>query len=114
MSHHQYHNDGLAVTPFRPGWLLAGLVVFGISFGFIEAVVVVDLRAILGPVAGWTGALSAGEIFPMIGIDRLEQADPTAARLMRIEICARPQPWHCSRVRAWQPAGPCSNDSRHS
>ena len=74
------------MTPFRPGWLLAGLVLFGIGFGFVEAVVVVDLRAILSPAAGWTGPLSAGEIFPMIPIDRLEQADPVAARLMKIEV----------------------------
>ncbi len=74
------------MTPFRPGWLLAGLVLFGIGFGFVEAVVVVDLRAILSPAAGWTGPLSAGEIFPMIPIERLDQADPVAARLMKIEV----------------------------
>jgi hypothetical protein len=74
------------MSPFRPDWLLAGLVLFGIGFGFVEAVVVVDLRAILSPSAGWTGPLSANELFPWIPRDRLERADPTAARLMKIEV----------------------------
>ncbi len=50
-------NAILPATPymrFRPGWLLAGVVLFGIGFGFVEAVVVVDLRAILAPVTGRT------------------------------------------------------------
>ena len=36
-------------APYRPAWVLAGLYLFGIGFGFVEAAVVVDLRAILGP-----------------------------------------------------------------
>ena len=65
---------------------MAGLVLFGIGFGFVEAVVVVDLRAILSPAAGWSSPLSADELFPMIPLERLEEADPAAARLMRIEV----------------------------
>ncbi len=77
---------GLAVPPFRSGWLLAGVVLFGIGFGFVEAVVVVDLRAILTSVAGQTDPLSPDEIFPLIPMDRLERSDPVAARLMKIEV----------------------------
>jgi hypothetical protein len=85
-NHHQCDGAGLVTTPFRPGWLLAGVVLFGIGFGFVEAVVVVDLRAILAPVAGRADRISADEIFPMIPMDRLERADPVAERLMRIEV----------------------------
>ena len=74
------------MPPFRPGWLLAGVVLFGIGFGFVEAVVVVDLRTILTAVTGRTDPLSADEIFPMIPMDRLERADPATARLMKIEV----------------------------
>jgi hypothetical protein len=69
----------------RPGWLLAGLVFFGIGFGFVEAVVVVDLRAILSPISRQTGRISPDGVFPMISIARLDEADPVAARLMRVE-----------------------------
>jgi hypothetical protein len=72
--------------PHRPAWVLAGLYLFGIGFGFVEAVVVVDLRAILSSAEGWSGPLSADEVFPMIPFERLERADPVAARLMKIEV----------------------------
>jgi hypothetical protein len=84
--HHQCDSAGRAAPPFRPGWLLAGVVLFGIGFGFVEAVVVVDLRAILSSATGRTDLLSADEIFPMIPLDRLERADPAVARLMKIEV----------------------------
>lgn len=75
-----------AAPPFRPACLLAGVVLFGIGFGFVEGVVVVDLRAILAPVGGRSDRLSADEVFPLIPMDRLECADRVAARLMRIEV----------------------------
>jgi hypothetical protein len=78
--------DGHATPPFPPGWLLAGVVLFGIGFGFVEAVVVVDLRAILSPASCGSDRRPADEIFPLIPIDRLERADPVAARLMKIEV----------------------------
>ena len=84
--HHPCDRSGHDVIPFRPGWVLVGLVLFGMGFGFVEAVFVVDLRAILSPAIGRTDPLSADELFPWIPRDRLERADPTAARLMRIEV----------------------------
>jgi hypothetical protein len=59
---------------------------FGIGFGFVEAVVVVDLRAILDPLAGRAGGISADGVLPMIALNRLERTDPVASRLMRIEV----------------------------
>src|SRR4051812_33301400 len=78
----QSDTHGLVVPSHWPAWLLTGLVLFGIGFGFVEAVVVVDLRAILEPVVGRAGGMSGGQDrFPLIAFDRLEEADPTAARL---------------------------------
>jgi hypothetical protein len=87
MNHnHQSDNGGPDAAPFRPAGLLAGLVLFGIGFAFVEAVVVVDLRAILSPLTGRAGTQTADDLFPLIGIDQLDRADPVAARLMRIEV----------------------------
>ena len=77
---------GPCPAPSRPAWVLAGLFLFGIGFGFVEAAVVVDLRAILGPSVGRIAGRSSDDLFPMIPLDRLTQDDPTAARLMRIEV----------------------------
>jgi hypothetical protein len=55
------------------------------SFGFVEAVVVVDLRAILSPLLGRADPLSADEVLPLVASGRLEPADHVAAQLMRIE-----------------------------
>ncbi len=73
-------------APYRPAWVLAGLYLFGIGFGFVEAAVVVDLRAILGPTVGRIAGRSSDELFPMIPFDRLAKDDPTAARLMGVEV----------------------------
>ncbi len=73
-------------APSRPAWILAGLYLFGIGFGFVEAAVVVDLRAILGPSVGRLAGRSSDDLFPMIPFDRLAKDDPTAARLMRVEV----------------------------
>jgi hypothetical protein len=75
-----------AQTPYRAAWVLAGLYLFGIGFGFVEAAVVVDLRAILSPTVGRIAGRSSDDLFPMIPFDRLSQDDPTAARLMGIEV----------------------------
>jgi hypothetical protein len=77
---------GPCPAPSRPAWILAGLYLFGIGFGFVEAAVVVDLRAILGPSVGRLAGRSSDDLFPMIPLDRLTQEDPTAARLMRVEV----------------------------
>ena len=69
-------------------WVLAGLYLFGIGFGFIEAAVVVDLRAILGPKFDRIAGRTTGELFPMVPFDleRIAKDDPSAARLMRVEV----------------------------
>jgi hypothetical protein len=73
-------------APCHPAWVLAGLYLFGIAFGFVEAAVVVDLRAILGPVVDRIAGSFSEDRFPMIPFDRFARDDPAAARLMRIEV----------------------------
>ena len=68
-----------------PAWVLAGLLVFGIAFGFVEAAVVVDLRAALGPSVERIAGHVADDPFPLIPFDRLATDEPAAARLLRIE-----------------------------
>lgn len=70
----------------HPAWMLAGLYLFGIGFGFVEAAVVVDLRAVLAPADGDAIARLDGELFPMITPERLARDNPTAGRLLRIEV----------------------------
>jgi hypothetical protein len=65
--------------------VLAGLALFGIGFGFVEAAVVIDLRATLAPVLGWSNRAPATDLFPFFSIDQLDRVDPAAARVMRIE-----------------------------
>lgn len=69
----------------RPACVLLGLYLFGMGFGFVEAVVVVDLRALLGPTIARVDDRTSDELFPMIPVDRLRGEDPTVGRLMRIE-----------------------------
>lgn len=66
-------------------WVLAGLYLFGLGFGFVEAVVVVDLRAMLGPDVERIAGRSVDDLFPMIPFERLALEAPSVARLMRIE-----------------------------
>src|SRR5262249_4740460 len=70
----------------RLAWILTGLVLFGISFGFVEAVVVVNLRFILDPLSRRVGGIAAEGALPMIALEQLERTNPAALRLMRIEM----------------------------
>jgi hypothetical protein len=86
MSDERSEAPGTRPAPCRAAWVLAGLYLFGIGFGFVEAAVVVDLRAILGPSVARIAGRSSDDLFAMIPFDRHANDDPTAARLMRIEV----------------------------
>jgi hypothetical protein len=58
------------------------LVLFGIAFGYLEAAVVVYLRAIGAPLRAAAG-LPAQELFPLL---RLNQLTPATLSLLRIEL----------------------------
>jgi hypothetical protein len=65
----------------------AGLILFGISFGYVEAAVVVYLRAIYDPVRHKLRPNQpAGELFPLIPANQLQNAAPETAWLRSLEV----------------------------
>ena len=66
---------------------VAALVLFGISFGYLEAAVVVYLRAIYDPIRERLHPGRApGELFPLISPQELADAGPENPRRLLIEI----------------------------
>jgi hypothetical protein len=66
---------------------LAALLLFGVSFGYLEAAVVVYLRAIYDPIrARIHPGRGPQELFPLISPDQLKAAGPENARRLAIEI----------------------------
>jgi hypothetical protein len=64
-----------------------GLILFGIAFGYVEAAVVVYLRAIHEPVRERVHpGTSPAEVFPLLTFDELRTAAPEQARLVRVEV----------------------------
>jgi hypothetical protein len=65
----------------------AGLILFGISFGYVEAAVVVYLRAIYDPVRHKLRPNQpAGELFPLIPEDQRQEAAPETSWLRSVEV----------------------------
>src|SRR5580692_7884310 len=63
------------------------LILFGISFGYVEAAVVVYLRALYDPLRHTLHPdRPAGELFPLITEDQLQRAAPEKSRLLGVEI----------------------------
>jgi hypothetical protein len=72
-----------------PSWLqlLSALVLFGAAFGFVEAVVVVDLRALFEPVLQrHLPERTPGDLFPLIPPDHLVSEEPATWRRLSIEV----------------------------
>jgi hypothetical protein len=66
---------------------VAALLLFGISFGYLEAAVVVYLRAIYDPIRQRLHpGRSADELFPLISPQELADAGPENPRRLMIEI----------------------------
>jgi hypothetical protein len=66
---------------------VAALLLFGISFGYLEAAVVVYLRAIYDPIRhSLHPDRPAGELFPLISQQELAAAGPENPRRLLIEI----------------------------
>ena len=67
--------------------LIAALLLFGISFGYVEAAVVVYLRSIYRPLREQFYPDSPpGEPLPLLSIDQLQSADPDHLQKVRIEL----------------------------
>lgn len=67
--------------------IVAALLLFGISFGYLEAAVVVYLRAIYDPIRQRLHPdRAAGDLFPLISSRELADAGPANPRRLLIEI----------------------------
>ncbi len=69
-------------------WKLVGaIVLFGISFGYVEASIVVYLRELYEPlVLKVDPQRQPGELFPLITFDQMEQSGPKYFTLLKIEV----------------------------
>jgi hypothetical protein len=73
----------------RTNWRRAatGLLLFGISFGYVEAAVVVYLRTISDPIQrAVRPEQPAGELFPLITQDQMRAVAPERFRLVKVEV----------------------------
>lgn len=69
-------------APWRP---LVALFLFGLSFGYVEAAVVVYLRDVYQPIAlEVSPERKSGDVFPLITLEQLETAG--AVHLLKIEV----------------------------
>jgi hypothetical protein len=65
----------------------AGLILFGISFAYVEASVVVYLRALYDPLRHKLRPdRAAGELFPLITPDQIRTSAPETSTLVRVEV----------------------------
>jgi hypothetical protein len=64
-----------------------GLFLFGISFGYIEAAVVIYLRALYEPLRqSLTPGRAPGDLFPLVDRGRMVAEAPETARLLNVEV----------------------------
>src|SRR5262245_19523992 len=67
--------------------VLAALLLFGVSFGYVEAAVVVYLRALYEPVhQRLHPGRAPGDLFPVIRLDQLEAEGPEHLRRLAAEL----------------------------
>src|SRR5947199_6695698 len=70
-----------------PRRVVVGLILFGISFGYVEAAVVIYLRALYEPLRErLTPGRAAGDLFPLVDRDRMVAVAPETARLLNVEV----------------------------
>jgi hypothetical protein len=71
----------------RPRRIVVGLFLFGISFGYVEAAVVIYLRALYEPLRQrLTPGRAPGDLFPLLDRDRMVAEAPETARLLNVEV----------------------------
>jgi len=67
--------------------IVIGLFLFGISFGYVEAAVVIYLRALYEPLRQrLTPGRAPGDLFPLVDRDRMVAAAPETGRLLNVEV----------------------------
>jgi hypothetical protein len=73
------------------GWsatrVLLALFLFGVSFGYVEAAVVVYLRPVYDPLhERYHPGFEKGQLFPLLRMEELEAAGPEAKRCLLVEL----------------------------
>lgn len=67
--------------------IVLGLFLFGISFGYVEAAVVIYLRQLYEPLGQkLTPGRSPGDLFPLLDRGRMASEAPETARLLEVEV----------------------------
>jgi hypothetical protein len=72
-------------TSFRR--VFGALVLFGLAFGFVEAAVVIDIRAVYEPLhQRLHPSASPDDLFPVLTLDDLRSAGPMHLKLLHVEL----------------------------
>jgi hypothetical protein len=67
--------------------VVGGLVLFGIAFGYVEAAVVVYLRAVCEPIrVSVLGGNPPDAVFPLLTLEQLAKAGPAYTHLLAVEL----------------------------
>jgi hypothetical protein len=67
--------------------IVAAVIVFGVAFGFVEAAVVIDIRAIYEPIhRSLHPSVPPGELFPLLTVDDLRRGPEGSTQLLAIEV----------------------------
>jgi len=67
--------------------IVVGLFLFGISFGYVEAAVVIYLRALYEPLRErLTPGRAPGDLFPLVDSGRMVSVAPETKRLLEVEV----------------------------
>ncbi len=66
--------------------IVAGLIIFGAAFGYVEAAVVVYLRSIYTPARAHFYSVTPGEVFPLLSVAQLRSLGPQHVTRLRIEL----------------------------
>jgi hypothetical protein len=67
--------------------VVGGLVLFGVAFGYVEAAVVVYLRAVCEPIRTFVFRGSPPDaVFPLITFEQLVSAGPAYTRMLAVEL----------------------------
>jgi hypothetical protein len=96
------------VVTFDRSWrrLAMGLILFGISFAYVEASVVVYLRVVYDPLRQKVRPERApGELFPLITADQLRSAAPEKSALLLVEVAREAATMIMLASVAWLAAG---------
>lgn len=67
--------------------IVVGLFLFGISFGYVEAAVVIYVRALYEPLRQrFTPGQAPGDLFPLVDYRRMVAEVPETGRLLTVEV----------------------------